>query len=364
MNTDKLKQIAQSPEFSALHGKQTHVMWDNPSQQLSSELTRRPVEFAQNEQHRTLLAEAAYAYKNSATAFIADIAAPPFAVTALAGKYRKYNERSFYDQPDTSRGKDSPPARVDIGSAMENYDLSGRALSVYMSNVDRDDAMNQYGSVERWRMVLTEQLTHLLLIDREITVATLLQADGSYASGFFTTASPLWSDASANFLLDIQTGEDALLADRDVLIMGHNVFRQCQRAPQITGATTVSGKTRQEMRPYVEAAAISAFFDSQVVRGSARYNSTPSATTATLSRIWADYVLVLHNGNSIGSPDLATPFCRTFKLQSTSFPNVGGFTVKSVMDSTTLAGGEILMVGYWSDEKIFAQKAGYKLKVL
>jgi len=365
MKTEQLKEIAQGSQFAALSSGRTHVQWDNKPSQLANEM-QSVLSFAANEQHRTHLAEAAYAYSNMLEDFKADMVAPVYPVTALAGKYRKYAERSFYDRPKTNKGKDSPPSRIDIGSEFENYDLSGRALSVYMSNVDRDDAINQYGSVERWRFVLTQQLTHLLLLDRELTVAGIAQDSTQYAAGFSATASPLWTDAAATLLSDVQTGEDALLSPRDVLVFGYNVSRELQRHPQLTGSSVVSARSgkRKDNYPYVDHEYISNYFDSDIIVCPARYNSNQPATSPTLSRIWADYVIIMHNGGQIGVPELATPFMRTFKLQSASFPNVGGFTVKSVMDNNTMAGGELLMVGYWSQEKVFAQKAGYLLKAL
>jgi hypothetical protein len=303
-------------------------------------------------------------YSNSITDFIADRAAPLAPVSALAGKYRKFDERNMYDRPDTGSGKDTPPTKVSSGSAFENYDLSGRSLAYYMSNVDRDDAVNQYGSVEKWRLAITRQLTHLLLIDRELTVATLLQTSGNY--DFSATASPLWSDAAADFQANVFTAEDAIYAPRDLLIMGYDVFRQCQKSSQIKGASSVgaaSGK-RKDNFPYVNLEAVENYFDSEIIVGSSRYNSTPTSSTMTLSRVWANYTVILHNAESRGGAEFGAPFCRTFKLQSASFPNVQGFTVKSVMDGSTMAGGELLMVGYWSQEKIFASKNGYLLKCL
>jgi len=300
--------------INALAGmSHSRLRGDIPQQQMVQE-------FEQNEQHRTHLAEAAYAYMNTRTDFIADIVAPIYPVTALAGKYRKYDERTFYDRPVVNTGKDTPPKKIDQGSQFENYDLSGRSLAAYLSDVDKDDAIHQYGSVERWREVITMQLTHLLLLDRELTVATLL--------------------------------------------LGFNVRQQLRKAPQVTGATTVDGPAVNQLRPRVSDEGISNYFDTPIIYGRARYNSTPSSATPTFTYIWANYAVVMHNAVDIGNPELATPFVRTFKLQSTTFPNVGGFTVKSVRDESTIAGGEILMVGYFCEEKIFAQKAGYLIEAL
>jgi len=358
---ERIKQHADnSPMLKQSLGTHSKIRWDITGKELANSLISQ---FGSNEVNRIHLADAAYLYANDQMDFIADQVAPVFPVNSLAGKYRKFDERMNFDRPDVKRGKDSPPAKINQGSEFENYDLSGRALSVYMSNVDRDDAVNQYGSTAKWRKVLTEQLTHLLLIDLEIEVADLLQTTGNYASGFTATATPLWSDASANFQENVMTGEDALYADRDVIVMGYDVYRQCQKSPQIKGASTVSSGSgkRKDNLPFVNLESISNFFDSEIVVGKARYNSSPESSTMTLSRIWANHAVIMHRGSG---REFETPFARIFKLQSQTFPNVGGFTVKSVMDSSSIAGGELLMVGYWAQPKVFAQKAGYKLKCL
>lgn len=362
MNKETLEQAAKA---MPIFGKASRIMTDIPTAQIASNLTSVNVsEFSTREVFRPILANVAFAYQDNENAFIADQAAPFFPVTALAGTYRKLNERTFYDQPNTAAGKDTPPNRVGWGDSLINYDLSGRALAIYMSNIDRDEAINQYGSVDRWRQINTMILVRLLLLDRELSVASLYQTAGNYAAGFTTTANPLWSAAAATPMGDVITGEDKLYSPRDMIILGHNVYRTLQTSPAVTGSTTVSGGARNQLKPFVNQEAIENYFDSKILVGSARYNSTPGTDTVTMTRIWRDYAIPCHIADDPGTPEMAAPFVRTFKLKSSSFPNVEGWTVKSVMDDNTMAGGEILMVGYWSQEKVFAQKAGYLIQAL
>jgi len=366
MNQELLQEIAKEmPLFGAKggNGKRSHIMSDRemPMGQLMTEM-KSVREFASNEVHRPLLAQAAYAYKDNS--FIADQVAPFYGVKVLHGEYRKFAERTFYDQPETNKGKDTPPARIEWEDTLEDFDLTGRALAIYLSNVDKDQAVIQYGSEAAWRNVATMMLTRLLLIDREITVADLYQTSGNYAAGFTATASPLWSDAAAKLLTNVHTGEDALLTAADTMVIGHNVMRTLQIHPAITGATTVGGQRRSQLYPYVDLMGLETYFDRKIIVGGARYNSTPATSTLTLSRKWADYVTICHLQPDPGGADMSAPFVRTFILDSPVVPNFRGFAVKSVVENSTLAGGEVLMVGYFSQEKIFAQKSGYLLEAL
>lgn len=358
-NQEQLKEIAQRmPIFGQLRG--SSILWDKDAAQTANQVR----EFAgANEAFRSDLSQAAYAYKDGEQNYIADLAAPMFPVQTLTGKYRKLDERTFYDAPAANAGKDTPPNRINFGSEYVNFDLTGRALAMYLSKVDLDEAVNQWGSVAKFRKICTDLLTRLLLLDRELAVASLYQTSGNYASGF--TATPtVWSAANSTPQADVVTAEDTILTPRDLLVMGHNVYRALQQSAAVKGATTVSGAKRSEMQPFVNQDVIKYFFDSEIIVGSARYNSTPKSGTPTLTNIWKDYVTVCHLGSNPGGDELSAPFVRTFKLQSSAFPNVNGWTVKTVPDNSTIAGGEILMVGYFSDEVIFAQKSGYLIKAL
>jgi len=359
-NKEHLQEIVKSmPIFKSL-GKRSHIMWDVPGRQLSQEIKSRPVEFANNEIHRVLDAKSAYAYKDDDQAYIADIVAPFSPVKALHGETPAFATRTFYDRPETAAGKDTPPNLISNVSTMQDYDLTGRALAIYMSNVDRDNAMQTWGSVAAWRNILVLLLASLLRLDREMVVADIYQTTANFGGGS-ATASPLWSEATATILGDTATGEDAILAPKDLLVCAHNVFRSLQTNSAITGATTVSGSRRRELTPYVNQEAIENYFDCKMAVGHARYNSASETDTPVFTRVWADYVSVVHIGS--GGP-LATPFAKTYKLQSQAFPNSEGWSVKSVMDSSTMAGGEVVMVGYFVQEAVFASMSGYSIKGL
>lgn len=350
-----------------IFGKGTHLMSekDMPQSQLGANIgSRNVVEFAKNEYFQPILSNVIQAYSDNDQAFIADIVAPFFEVPALSGTWRKMADRTFYDQPNTAAGKMTRPNFIDHQSDLINYDLSGRALAAYISRVDMDDSINQYGSADRLRQIVATQLAKLLLLDREITVANLYQTVGTYAAGFTAVAAPLWSAAAATPMGDVITGEDKLYSPRDLVILGHNVYRTLQTSPAVTGSTLVSGATRNQLKPYANQEAIENYFDSKIAVGSARYNSTPGTDTMTMTYIWRDYAIAAHLADDPGLPEISSPFVRTFKLKSKSFPNVEGWTVKTVQDEGTMAGGEILMVGYWSQEKVYAQKAGYLIQAL
>ena len=333
------------------------IRWDIPASQIS--------EFAANQIYRPLESQMAYAYQQSLAVFIADMVAPFRNVRELKGQYRKYDERLMFDRPKVLTGPDEAPGKIMTKSTLEEYDLTGRALSCYLSNAERSQAERQYGSVQEWRNFVVKLMTYLLSLDREITVAALAQATGTYAAGFSATASPLWSDPAADLIGDCANGEDTLLSDGETYVMGNNVWRTLQSHPAVTGSATANGANINVLNPRVGVDFLRNYFGREnILIGKAKYNTTPQADTLTLDYIWQDYLTICHAQGLPGGGDMNAPFLTTLVLEGEAIPNYRGWGVKTVQETTSYLGGEIVMCGYFAQEKVYAQKSGYLLQTL
>jgi hypothetical protein len=336
-----------------------------PPSQISQELKSPVMEFARNEVNRPDLAQLAYSYKDPDNIFIADQAAPFYPVSDVNGKYRKFNEDTFYNEPMVAIGKEDHPNKVKWGSAYVNYDLSGRALSIFLSKLDEDQAITQYGSIAKWRAVSTLVLTRMLLLQREREVATLYQTTANFASGYYSTPTA-WTTVTTLPKSDVITAVDTpLLAPPNTIICAHDVYRCLQKHADVRSDVTISVPKRAQGNAIVDIPSLAAYFDiNNFVVGSALYNSTPASSSPTFTRIWLNYFTVCRL-DTMGGTDLSPSFAVTFKLQTQSFPNVSGWSVKSVMDNVAgFAGGELLMVGYWAQPVVFSDKTGYSLKAI
>ncbi len=331
------------------------------------------VEFAEKQKNRNDMAQLMVAYQDQSQVYIGKQVAPVKPVNNIIGKSRVMSEATMYNRPDTLMSKTSKPKLVDWADSQVDFDLSGRALGIYMSNTDRDLAIHEYGSVAKWMKINVMVLKRMMTLDRELHIADLYQTQSNFATGFYGTlgagswsSNPLWSNSSSTPKSDAITASDTLLAACDTMVIPHNVFRNLQTHPALKAELAVGGPKRKGMDARITVDVLKAYFDvTNIFVGSARYNSTPEST-ATLSRIWADYVTFMHLGGAIGGDELEPSFVRTLQLSSQHFaPNVEGWSVKTVEENVAgFAGGTYLFVGYWADEKIFAQKAGYSLKVL
>lgn len=354
MNKEVLQQATEQKGGLAVG----RMMWDIPASQIVSE-------FAANTQFRPQDAQMAYAYKQQLTSFIADQVAPFKPVRSMTGTYRKFNERIFFDRPATATGNDEAPGRVNYGSTMENFDLSGRALACYLSNTDKSQAELQYGSVQAWRNFAIQLMTYLLTLDRELAVRDLVQTAGNYAAGFTATANPLWSDPAADLIGDMATADDTLFTTADTYIISQPVFRLLQKHPAITGSSTATALNINLSNPRVGIEFLRSYFgQSNILVSNAKYNTTPHNDTLTLDYIWGDEVVICRAQEMPGGAAMNIPFVTTLVLEGEAIPNYRGWGVKSVMENSSFAGGELLMCGYWSQEKVYAQKSGYLLTVL
>lgn len=325
--------------------------------------------FARNEQHNPLLAEALWAYRNPNDMFIAEQVSQVIPVNSLTGQWRSLSQNTMFDVPEVAAGKEDKPNKMEYGSSLTSWDLSGKALCIFMSNVDKAQAVAQWGSEAKWRQVNGMVLMHALMLYYEAEVATVFQADASYATGYYSTESPLWSASNSTPYSDaIGYVDTPILAPVDSIIMGHNVYSTLRTNNDVVGRTTVTQSDINMSVPNVGKAAMENLFGYPIMVGSAIYNSAPDTpATPTFSRIWADYFMIGAFQSMLGGPELSPSFCKTFQLQdgAANLGSVNGFTFRSIpSEMEGGVGGEYLVAAHWTDVQPIASKSAYKAKVL
>jgi len=354
-----------------------------PGRIVSMDMTEREISnfAATGTSFRTHEHRYAWAYKPPYPFIYAQVA-PPLPVSAIKTDYRLFAERTFFDRPDTTGvTRTSHPAKIRFTSSTANIDLTGRALAIELSDVDKADAIAQYGSSEVWRQTCISVLKTLIELDLEIEIAALFQTQGNFATGYYGTeeagdfaATKYWSNAAATPLADCmmavygKTSTPApLLGQWDSLIVGKDVNYYLRTAvSDVKSAVTVSVGNRSSARPIVDEEAVKQYFNiANYIVGGAMYNSTPESATPTMSDIWSKYAVMCQLSGALGGDMLSPAFARIAVLDSQVVPNYQGWTVRSVRDEMMGAiGGEILVVAYWAQPVIISQKLGWNLKVV
>jgi hypothetical protein len=336
--------------------------------------------FASNERMRAHEHQLMWAYKDPDQVYVADQVTPVVGVSSITSDYRLLAEDTFYNEPSVDTGRVDRPKLVEFRSTLANIDLTGRTLAVALPDVDKADAVSQFGSVQKWRDINIKMLKRLIQLHRERTVATLYQTAGNFATGFKGTLEAsdwasykYWDDTQALPLeCFIQASRGLIntsyrpLAPLDTIIVGDDVDAKLRLCPDVKDAVTISAAQREAGRPIVSDEAIRQYFGvANYIPARAMYNSTSYQSTATISPIWGKYAIFCHLGATLGGDELSAAFAKTCQLDTKELPNYKGYTVRSVRDELMGGlGGEIVVCIYWAQEKIFSQKVGYQLQVL
>ena len=286
------------------------------------------------------------AYRNPDVALIADDVLP-LTPTFAEFKYLKYDLAQGYTVPDVKVGRKSYPAEVEF-SATETIDkVVDFALDDFIPNEDIE-ADNQ-GIDPRGTAVM--YLSNLLALAREIRVANLVFATGSYAGGNQTTLSgnSQWSD---------QTNSDPVAAIGDALdipvyrpniaVFGQAAWTKTRRHPKLVQAIkgTAQGAGMVSRQEFAD------FFELQnVYVGAGFVNSAKKGQTVSTARVWGKHAAFIYRDRAAG-PQAGVTFGFTAQW--------GGRTAGTIVDQKRgYNGGEVVRVGERTKELVVATDLGY-----
>jgi len=201
-------------------------------------------------------------------------------------------------------------------------------------------------------MRATAMLTHLMMIDREVRVATAVQSTANYdAARVFAlaTATTRFDDyTNSDPITTIMNAIDSVLIYRpNTCTMSETVWSKLRRHPKLVKAmrNSFSGEgqiTRQEFIDFFEIP--------NLLIGQGYVNTARKGQTASITRIWGKTVSFTYLDRAAG-PDggMTWGFSPTFggKIAGTLFdPDIG------------LKGGEVIRVGEQINELVVAKAAG------
>jgi len=322
--------------------------------------------FATQEQTNPLLAEAMWAYRNPNGFFIAEQVAPVVQVNSLTGDVPYIEQSAMFNIPKVKVGNEQIPNQVTFSRSLDTYDLTGNALSTFLPATKTAQAVAQWGSKAKWREVNAKILMAMFALWRESETATLYQADTSYASGFYSTASPLWSASNGTPVNNFNTAVDTLLTTADGIVMGNDVFRALTQSNDVTGRSTITNTDINQTKPKPNEQALSNLFDGlPIYVGRAKYNSTPDEASMTSGFIWANYFTVGALTTTLGGAEMSPAFIKTFQLTdgALGFGSRNGMTYRSVPEGVRGGmGGELLIAVDWREVKVVANMSAYKYK--
>ena len=292
------------------------------------------------------LTQIALAYKNEE--YIADAILPRVTVGKQEFSYLKHTKADRFTVPDTNMGRKSRANEVEfsaeeVDSSTRDYGLAAVVPQADIDN-DTDNQVNPLGSH-------AEGLTDLVLLDREIRVATMVLDAANYAAANKTTlvGNDQWSDfTNSDPIDDIMTALDACFMRPNNAVFGHDVWTKLRQHPKVIKATNknsgdVGLAARQAVAELLEL--------QNIIVGMSRYNSAKPGQTASYGRAWGKSALFFYK-NPTATPKMGLTFGMTAQW--------GGRVAKSKFDDEVgLRGATRLLVGESVKEVLTAPDCAY-----
>jgi hypothetical protein len=197
----------------------------------------------------------------------------------------------------------------------------------------------------------TSLLTGLLLLDREIRVASSVFATATYTGGNTSTLSGTsqWSDYSNSNPIDaLLTALDSTLLRPNTIIMGEQVWTKLRQHPKVVqaiygSATTAGVVGRDQLASVLEVPT--------VLVGVGFYNTAHKGQTASYARVWGKHCALIYN-----SPDMANADQPVFGFTAQFGTRIAGTIPEP---KAGLRGGQRVRVGESVLEVISANDVGY-----
>jgi hypothetical protein len=232
---------------------------------------------------------------------IADRVLPRVPVGKQLFKYKKYALADAFSVPNTLVGRKGEPNEIEFNASEATDQTRDYGLDTLVPN---EDILNQAGLGLGFDPMgrATEMLTKLVLLDREIRVANLVFAAGSYAGANVSVlaGATQWSDfTNSDPIKAIALARDGMVMRPNVLVLGRAVATQLSMHPKVIAAAfplggnanagnnagaIVAGGGRVPMTRLAELLE----FD-EVIIGQGWYNTAKPGQAVTMTRVWGKH---------------------------------------------------------------------------
>lgn len=237
----------------------------------------------------------ALAYRNPDIALIADEVLPVTPVDAEF-KHLVYDLAQGYTVPDAKVGRKSAPTEVEFNATEVISKVEDFGLDDLIPNEDINDdnqGVDPLGTAAMY-------LTNLVRLAREIRVAGLVFANGTYAAGNKATLSGTsqWSDqVNSDPVVAIGNALDVPIMRPNIAVFGQATWTNVRRHPKIVQAI----KGTNQGAGMVSRADFAEFFELQnVLVGAGFVNNAKKGQTASMARVWGKHAAFIYRDRAAG----------------------------------------------------------------
>lgn len=287
----------------------------------------------------------AIGYRNKR--MIADEVLPRVPVGKEEFKYWKFDLSEGFTVPDTKVGRKSKPNEMEFSADEATASTEDYGLEDPIPNKDIDNAPDNYDPMGR----STEQLTNVILLDREVRTSGLVFNNANYGANnkIVLSGTDQFSDqANSKPIQVIMDSLDTMIMRGNVMTIGRTAFSALAQHPDILKAVHAnSGDKGIATRE-----AIAALFElDDIFVGEARVNTAKKGQAVNLQRAWGGHISLMYRD----------------KLADTRHGTTFGFTAQfgnriagSQPDGDIgLRGGQRVRVGESVKELLTANDLGY-----
>ena len=228
------------------------------------------------------------AHKNKT--LIADRVSMRVPVAKSEFRYIKYTTEESFTIPDTKVGRKGKPSEVEFTGTPVDSATDDFGLDDAVPQKDIDDAAGTAIDPVKNAVV---GVTNLLMLDREVRVATQVFGASNYATANKTTlsgTSQLSDFTNSDPIGVLLTGFDACLRRPNKIVMGQAVYTKLVQHPKIVkavlGNSGDSGvATREQLARLFEV--------EELLVGEGWYNTAKKGQTASYARVWGKHIALI-----------------------------------------------------------------------
>ena len=300
----------------------------------------------------TRLSAILIAYKDDASAFIADRVMPRATLPgqSKAVKYTVFDNAGTFTVPDTRVGRKGEPDEVDFGGDEKSAVCKDYGLQAKIPN--EDIQLARTNPAYNPEAVAVEGIAGLLMLDREVRVANMAKDADNYEAANVQTLSgnTQFSHASSDPATTLWTRIDAMRVRPNFMAMGQAVWNKLRH----------NAKFIQEVRHNKEAAGalnrreVADHFELDLAIGAAHVNTNRPGKTLALGRAWSKIVHLSYKQSAASGANTMS-WARTFTY--------GGKVAGRLIDQRVgLRGGVVVKAGESLAEVVIAKWAGALIK--
>lgn len=282
---------------------------------------------------------------------IADRVLPRVRTGKKEFRYIQMQPEERLSVPDTLVSRKGRPGEVhfqekEIGASTTDYALD--------SIVPQDDIDNAEGPYDPLANAVGG-LTELLMLDREVRAARLLEDNTHYAAGQSKTlaSKDKFNQSNANPIAVIGDACSNLLHTPNVMVIGQEAWKQLARHPKIVQAVHQNSGDSG----IATTDAVARLFDlDEVLVGRGWHNTAAPGQPPQLTRVWGNHLVLMYR-----NPNANLGLTSTFAITAQYQDRLAG----AIEDRQIgMRGGQRVRVGESVAELVIDPSAGYLMKDL